>query len=246
MSDLRRKLIRLAHANPDLREDILPLLKEARGAGTIPVGTGGETDHVRYHRYMHSVRVTDLTNAGRRGKMVDILAVTDLDYLGKNDIAQVWLDQWFKLIVGGADFQKIERGLDQLLSKLDRSGHYPLPKKHTSTEKGVRVDPPSSRMNQLKDVKLYEDIERTVFIREARPSDVSINEIIFFVDEETGKRGPYMSHDVLSNTRKVRETKALYRWVVKNERRLKSVRSLREIKRMADADGIPYRIFHLD
>lgn len=29
MSDLRSKLIRLAHANPDLRSEILPLLKEA-------------------------------------------------------------------------------------------------------------------------------------------------------------------------------------------------------------------------
>ena len=30
MSTLRSKLIRLAHANPDLREDILPLLKKAQ------------------------------------------------------------------------------------------------------------------------------------------------------------------------------------------------------------------------
>jgi hypothetical protein len=29
MSDLRSKIIRLAHANPELRKDLLPLLKEA-------------------------------------------------------------------------------------------------------------------------------------------------------------------------------------------------------------------------
>ena len=29
MSDLRKKLIRLAHSNPELRADLLPLLKEA-------------------------------------------------------------------------------------------------------------------------------------------------------------------------------------------------------------------------
>lgn len=31
MSDLRKKLIRLAHSKPDLREDLLPLLKKASG-----------------------------------------------------------------------------------------------------------------------------------------------------------------------------------------------------------------------
>lgn len=31
MSDLREKLIRLAHEKPELRKDLLPLLKEAKG-----------------------------------------------------------------------------------------------------------------------------------------------------------------------------------------------------------------------
>lgn len=30
MSDLRKSIIRLAHENPELRKDLLPLLKEAR------------------------------------------------------------------------------------------------------------------------------------------------------------------------------------------------------------------------
>ena len=32
MSDLRNKLIRLAHAKPELRKDLLPLLKAAKGS----------------------------------------------------------------------------------------------------------------------------------------------------------------------------------------------------------------------
>ena len=34
MSNLRNKLIRLAHAKPELRSHLLPLLKEARGVGS--------------------------------------------------------------------------------------------------------------------------------------------------------------------------------------------------------------------
>lgn len=41
MSDLRNKLIRLAHANPELRGDLLPLLKQARGQ-RLPLGPVGD------------------------------------------------------------------------------------------------------------------------------------------------------------------------------------------------------------
>ena len=43
MSDLRSKLIRLAHQNPELRADILPLLKEA---GSKEAGGDGLIEYV--------------------------------------------------------------------------------------------------------------------------------------------------------------------------------------------------------
>lgn len=39
MDDLRKSLIRLAHANPDLQKDLLPLLKVGSGAGRETAGS---------------------------------------------------------------------------------------------------------------------------------------------------------------------------------------------------------------
>ena len=88
MSDLRKQLIRLAHANPELRSHLLPILKDAGWQDTKPsndtsalVGPTndlemGETveypgSRVRAHRYRDSLQVVDTTNAGKRGKKVD-------------------------------------------------------------------------------------------------------------------------------------------------------------------------------
>lgn len=45
MSDLRNKLIRLAHENPEIRGEVLPLLKEANQM-SLPIKVG--KSHIRY------------------------------------------------------------------------------------------------------------------------------------------------------------------------------------------------------
>lgn len=75
-------------------------LEEALAVGqTLVAGNN------RIHRFGSSIRVTDLTNAGKRGKMVDEFALYDLDYVDdpsmKKDIAK-----FASMISGGVTYKK--------------------------------------------------------------------------------------------------------------------------------------------
>jgi hypothetical protein len=47
----------------------------------IPIGKTLEVGNLRIHRFRSSIRVTDITNAGKRGKKVDEFTLYDLDYV---------------------------------------------------------------------------------------------------------------------------------------------------------------------
>jgi hypothetical protein len=54
----------------------------------VPVGETVERDGLRFHRYASSLRVTDITNAGKRGKSCPEFALFNLDY-GVKDAKQI-------------------------------------------------------------------------------------------------------------------------------------------------------------
>lgn len=58
-------------------------------AAALSRGGDMENGSIRVHRWNSSIRVWDLTNAGRIGKQVDTIAVYDLDMAGKEADAQV-------------------------------------------------------------------------------------------------------------------------------------------------------------
>lgn len=83
---LRSQIIRLAAIRPELRAHLLPLLKTA---GTpLQVGRTILSDNrmLRIHRYTSSVRITDLTNAGKRGKRCGEITLWDLDYIRDEEV----------------------------------------------------------------------------------------------------------------------------------------------------------------
>lgn len=59
-----------------------------RQAATIPVGDTVEKNGLRVHRYRGSLEVTDLANAGKRGKVVSRFTLYDIDLLGGADDAK--------------------------------------------------------------------------------------------------------------------------------------------------------------
>ena len=63
MSKLRNKIIRLAHANPELRDELLPLLKEATDDGGV------------YQRYLETIIIQKQTLA------INSVSFTEHDHL---------------------------------------------------------------------------------------------------------------------------------------------------------------------
>jgi hypothetical protein len=63
--------------------DVLLMLENAVQYLSEGLAIGQEVNNgaLRIHRYASSIKVTDLQNAGRRGKMVDEFALYDLDYV---------------------------------------------------------------------------------------------------------------------------------------------------------------------
>ncbi|MFA4971340.1 MAG: hypothetical protein WC683_01920 [bacterium] len=54
--------------------------KRPLGNAGVPLGKTVEREGLRLHRYTSALRVTDLTNAGKRGKQVDEFALYNLDW----------------------------------------------------------------------------------------------------------------------------------------------------------------------
>jgi hypothetical protein len=245
MSDLRTRALRTAASLPvgDLiRKDILAAL-DRTARPSVAVGTTVETDKLRIHRYADSVVIWDLTNAGRRGKVVDILSVTDIDYLGGNDLAVTKFERWLGQLVKGQTFEQADRGFKALISELERSGQARLPKAHYRNEKGVRIDPPESVAKRLK-FTIVDTPERVMSL-EVKPSNISIRETTHRLNDR-GERQFYLHDSVVSNTGKKRETKALYNWIVENEGKLKRMKNLADVKTLLNREGVPYRTFYLD
>jgi hypothetical protein len=226
--------------NPTRRK-LLALLKESREA--LGVGKTVETKHLRIHRYMGSLRIWDLTNAGRRGKRVDIMAVYDLDYLKGNDLASAKFERWLGQVLKDMTYPEMKRTLLTLLQGFERASVYPMPKFEERQEKGVRVDPPETVAKRLK-FTILDTPERVIHL-EAKPSEVRIRETVHRVNDR-GERQFYIHDTLLHNTRNRSETKALYNWVLENERVLKQQKTLADIRRILNDVGVPYNTTYLD
>ena len=83
MPTLRAQVIKLASERPDLRSKLLPLVVASTMKQALALNVGqtieNEKTMLRFHRGSDSVRVTDMTNAGKRGKRVEEFALYGLD-----------------------------------------------------------------------------------------------------------------------------------------------------------------------
>ena len=160
-ASLRDSVIRLAHQQPHLRGHLLPLLT----AGNVLPFTGswkgspadqpdlqsfmedlsiGEeyessTSLVRAHRFRDSLRVTDLTNAGKRGKSVSQFALYDIREPASYDVSESYGE-----LVSAIRRDTVKFGALLMMAKeIARlgEGDSTAPKIEVSAYKGVDVKP---------------------------------------------------------------------------------------------------------
>jgi len=102
-------------------------------ADPYEMGKTKENEHIRWFASRTSIRVWDLANAGKRGKMVDSFALYDIDYIRDPSLTKQveQFPKWFPRMT-------YQRALEQARSLFEMGAG----KLQTTQEKGVRVAPP--------------------------------------------------------------------------------------------------------
>lgn len=148
---LRNQLVRLAYEKPELRKDLLPLLKAPKTAAIgkkefLPMLSPGdnfisEKNKYKYHMFTNSLNVIDLQDAGRRGKVVTIHILTLAGEYGElMDETAVNLYEKFESALQMQEIyiSEVEKTM-QMLSKYEGFGY------QKRTEKAVRHTPVTTK-----------------------------------------------------------------------------------------------------
>ena len=144
--NLRNKLIKLANDNPDLRKDILPLLRTKSAGIVLKEGDTWESESgvYRVHRSRVSIRFWDLTNAGKRGKNVPTFVVYDLDFAMRaikgNPKAQNALFSFMSKLTKFRNYSEAFMAAEVMRSLIEKESMSP-PGLESRTEKGIHVAP---------------------------------------------------------------------------------------------------------
>lgn len=190
------------------------LLKQALGLGP---GSGFENERsmLRIHRYMDSIRVTDLTNAGKRGKKVDEFAVYDLDYATDKGA----VDRLAAQLAKSGGYRLALSLAQSWVEYYDDHKIFPHPKINQIQLRGVDVTPAG-----FKPIK----IETPHVSIEADYKDWHV------YDKYDRNNEPACA----ANGNK--SVKQFYRWVQDNQSRLKSM-PFRDIVKALMSEGIQFR-----
>lgn len=190
------------------------LEKQALG---ISPGSGFENERamIRIHRYMDSIRVTDLTNAGKRGKKVDEFAVYDLDYATDKGA----VDRLASQLAKQGSYRMALSLAQSWVEYYDDNNIHPQPKINHTTMRGVDVTPAG-----FKPLK----IETPHVSIEADYRDWHV------YDKGDKNNEPACRADGQKSV------KQFYRWVQDNQSKLKSM-PFRDIVKALMSEGIKFR-----
>jgi hypothetical protein len=205
---IRRLAVRIAH-------------RKLRAAGkVIPEGTTYENKGIRAHRFRHAIKVWDLTNAGKRGKKVDIITVYDLDYL--DDEGKEIVDA-MTVKMRRANFARVEKLFTQLLADLGNVKRGSSVKIERHQEKGVRVDPLGTKPIRVRGSHIAVRFERQSFW---------VRDLTDELNEPT----------LIPRDRKATATKKMYAWAKGNKAQIKSM-TFNEMQKLMESMNVDYHYF---
>lgn len=217
---LRARLIRLAHAQKDLRPYVLPLLKRAWSALDVGKTILSNNKMFRIHRYRDSVVITDLTNAGRRGKKCAELTFYSLDFLSPE--AEGEIEDVLGDLAEMSSFSEVRASIVDLIFRLKKMG-ITRPAIDMRELRGVDVVPAQFSPFTLRTDQVYVNSEWTSFtIKDLQ----DVNEETCIPASSGGKDS----------------VQVFYRWVQDNRVKIQNM-SYAEILREMGAAGIAYRTY---
>lgn len=194
----------------------------------LPLGKTYQNPKVRIHRYRDQVRVTDLTNAGKRGKKVrEMVVLPTYAYSGDD---QDWLDQQthqFLTYARSSDpYQKSKLYIKDLMVD------FPDDIKLVETEyRGVDVEP----YGELFEFRLPLDNGGKLTIKSS-PTDF----LVVHTARMKGPRGNEFDHDSRFRPRKKKDAVLFYGWMKDNSSKVKSFKGMTDLFDLWKKLGVNY------
>jgi uncharacterized protein (UPF0212 family) len=113
----------------------------AKEVNAFQVGKTIETENLRIHRFRPAIQVTDLTNAGKRGKNVSILSIYDLDRIVKDEqIGEKEVDEFSENLIKARNYNEAVGLAKQFIADM-RAKHQGRVDMDEYTQKGIDVKP---------------------------------------------------------------------------------------------------------
>jgi hypothetical protein len=205
------------------------VMQECRLASKLQIGQTVETDKIRIHRFSPSYRVTDLTNAGKRGKTVDQFSVYDIDYYDKYP----QISKKFDFLGNEKDYKsalsKSKKAVEEAKKMAIEMGReigstIPYAKLEETTYKGVEVKPAG-----FKKIKIR-----------GKGVDIEADYDSFRIQNTDDKYKLETCIPAIKGKKK--SINQFYRWLNDNKNRVKSM-TFREINKELDKAGIKTHYF---
>lgn len=197
-------------------------------AAAIPLGKTVEVGSVRIHRYAESFHVTDLTNAGKRGKKVRVMSLSpSYSFPGK---PEEWMERMSKSLLDYRSYDRIKAFIEDILH--DYPGEINL---HESEKRGVDVNPGGTEKIELENqfglrVTALPDsflLRSTVLIRPKRPQDPA--------NDSPGD----VFQDTLYYGVSKKDAAVFYNWLKANRSEFAKM-SIMDLRKLWDSLGVRY------
>jgi hypothetical protein len=192
-----------------------------RNGKEIGIGNTIETKDIRAHRFASSIKVTDLQNAGKRGKKVDRFALYDLDYIGDRQPTSTNLHA-FECSLSKLDYKTAEKWAKAIVE--DAALHHHHIGFEADTERGVDVEPAGFKKIEILEKHFHIDADNKGF--SISDLDDHQNETRAISLDRFGKKNP----------------KKFYEWVFKNKDKLAG-KTFFGVLHMMEKEGIDYHTY---
>jgi hypothetical protein len=194
----------------------------------IPLGKTVEVGSARIHRYRDHFKVTDLTNAGKRGKRVRVMNLSPSDsYSGK---PEDWMESMGRALPEFPSYDGIKRFIKDVL--VDSPGEITL---NEFEERGVDVNPGGTVKIEM---VTSEGVEIT-----ALPDDFTVRSSFMIHGKSpsapANDTGREMWQDTLYHPAGKKDAQVFYNWLSANEAEAKRM-GIKELRKLWGDLGVRY------